>query len=90
MCIRVAAVAPRRIHLLMKMNEIFARHGSPDKVGSDNGSQFNHAEFAKTLRFVHCKVTCSVVDGQACDIHPSSVARLLGGWCGRLTIEIAG
>ena len=41
-------VAPRRIHLLMKMNEIFARHGSPDKVGSDNGSQFNHAEFAKT------------------------------------------
>ena len=40
MCTRVVPC------LLMKMNEIFARHGPSDKVVSDNSSQFDHAEFA--------------------------------------------
>ena len=45
------AVNSRSIMACLK--DIFARHGIPDELFSDNGPQYSSAEFAKNWEFVH-------------------------------------
>ena len=46
--------------VILKLNNHFARYGCPDKVVSDNGSQFScneFATFARTWHFQHCTIS---------------------------------